>query len=619
MARQHNLQELSLALTPRERNVLLEKIRKNLSVSVMTEQEEKIFHKVDTSGHRSELLKAEFNKLGLWARIALWFRKLFSSKTRDELIEEALMDRSISILSRQPVPFMASDGETVLPAFAQEVFALFTGLAIPGEVINFVWKDPERLKVAIEFSLSMNIPDAKTSMFRFIQFPELVKIYKEKGNKSDLKKSLVDVVDAYLKNIPSELFSQLEEGVLPLYWLKDLSSFDFPRFFAAFRVNIEEVAPGTHPDFKPTPIKQLIPFLDSLAYAIFAASKITRPLSIHKEILKYFTLVKSHRNLEPGDRSSDVKENQIDKESLLSIPDEAIRDIGDAFQELPDLLAGFSSKVSLADFLKVAHKDPFYRFLAYSPNLKLREFYHNSLYFRIFQELDAEFNQIRLEAIAQYKAALFPNGLKPLDYFTPEEAQVAQTGFPLFAYIEATNTLHGYIRQIFIPMHGELFRNIARIVPERMREVQNVFTFQTSALEDLMIHMERIDDFFNPVTEDGKVFYRTRVNALRDLVQQKAYRTLVSQRDQEAKEILDRGLEAFRSINEAIEALVGAKIDSVQAELSKLLDPVSGKPVKDVLKLLQERLSILRKVVRIEEAIGEEAANKTLLRDANPV
>src|SRR5690606_8732388 len=143
--------------------------------------------------------------------------------------------------------------------------------------------------------------------------------------------------------------------------------------------------------------------------------------------------------------------------------------------------------------------------------------YASALELRVLEELDEQFMPIRQEVVSRYIQSIFPTGMRPLQYFVSEVVQVKISGAPMFANVEAINCLHAFLKHLFFPEHAEPLRNISRMVPERLREVHNAFLFQTAALEDTLMLIERLDELFNPLSEDGKVFFRTRASAMRDL------------------------------------------------------------------------------------------------------
>ncbi|NCN04120.1 MAG: hypothetical protein GW949_00640 [Spirochaetales bacterium] len=617
MTRQPSLQELSLALPSRERMVLLDKVKKSLSIQKEA-KEPSVFHKIDDSDQRSVLLQRELLSMSLFDKIRLWFKKLFSPRTQEELIVDFVMAKLYNKIGQGNVALVEADGEVLTPYFGEKLLEFYTSLRSGLLLISYYWNSPGSLENAVILCLTKRVPNSKENFFSFITFEEAINLYGEKDSKSYLKSTVLERLESYIRSIPDEILKEIEAGLWPIYWLRELSSFDFGKLFSGFRVSIDSIDRPSQGSFKPASMKQLLPMLDSLAFAVFSASKVGKRVGIHEELYRYFLFAQTQElHIHSADENK-TSSTTITLDDLAVIPLQAVNEISVDLEKIAQGLADFGNQVPLADVLKIGHRDPFFRFLAYSPAPKFKDFYRNFLQLRVLQDLDRDFPLIRQALVQRYKEILFVNGTINLQYFIAEIVQIKNPGFPTFAYLEPMNTMYSFLKLVFVPLFSEVLRSTSKIIPERLRDVHNAFLFQTGSLEDVLIQIEKIDEFYNPVSQDGRVFFRTRAAAIRDLGQQKAYRGLMIQRDKDIKIVLDKGIDSVNGLLEAIDTVLSTTIESIKVEIARHVDLQTGKPTKELLKIIRKRLEILRKTIILEESAGEETSNQSLMREPDP-
>lgn len=618
------LHELSLALSAKDRAALLDRIQRSLSVHAVYE-DQKVYRRIEDTNQRKAMLESEYQQLDFWSKLIIWLKGLFSPLTKEEIVLQRIMRKTVKNLERPPFDLLDGEGEILKPKFGERLVSFYKEVVVPIQIVRFFWEEPQRLQHAVEYCLSLQIPDGKTTLFRFRSFENLVTLFQETGSKNDIKKVLLQDMQKYLESIPEEVFQNLEQGILPLYWLKELAFFDFGKLFSLFSVDFDKLQQEDAPEFKSAIAAQAAPVLDAFSYALYHAGKLAGPAKkVHKEILAYYRVLHSQYSLDlktADVHALDPPSDGIspDSEALSRVSAQDLAELGAVFEALPDRVRELGLELPLGEVLKVVHKDPFYRFIAYSPQLRIKDFYANALHLRVLQELDDRFPEIRAELARTYREALFPQGMQLMSYFTESVVQVQGGGHPIFAYVTPCNSLYSFLRYRLVSEQAEVLRMLARIIPERLREAQAAFQFQPAILEDLLMQIERIDEHFNPMSEDGKLFYRTRASAAQDLSQQKAYRSMVFQRDREVKEILDRSMEAIDSISRGLDETLASTIDGLRLELAKTNDPRSGKPLREILKGYQKEFQVLKKLVNVQEAIGEEMVARSALRQTQGV
>ncbi|KGE73935.1 DUF5312 family protein [Spirochaeta lutea] len=329
------LDELSLALSPQERTALLEKIRKSLSVHNTDRQE--IYHRIQEEGQKKDIVAQEIRKMGFWERFILWIRNIFSTKTQEEIASEILVRRSLRKLRSSSHPVLERDTEFLTTFFAEEVFTLYKKLIVPNEAVLFFWEKPENLRRAVEFVMAGKVPEAKSSLFRFIQFDQLVELYGIHESRTVLKEKILNEVSTYLQTIPNEVFSFIEEGILPLYFMKKLSQFPFTSFFSLFRVDLDDYQEQSVPDFKPVSLAQALEYIEHLAYALYSASKTRECGTVHSELLSFYLVTNTELLLQEEDVPGHPDE-------IASVPKEQLEALNRAFTQTADHIEGFLTR-----------------------------------------------------------------------------------------------------------------------------------------------------------------------------------------------------------------------------------------------------------------------------------
>lgn len=600
------LHDLAVALSPEERRDLRRRILKSLSLH--EDKQQRVYAGELKREDREESIRADMNRMTLWDRIRFFFRRLFSSRKEEDIFVDLRLKSIRDGLRHGDGALVDRDVEHISPVVAREVYGLYLATAPLYRVFRDMWKEDDFFEDMVASLIESRIPDARRSLGDFATTKEMQDLVLAQQGKAEVKRLVLDRLGKYFESIQADIFNHLELGLLPLYFLRALCLFSFRPFFAAFGTAIEDFTPdgaasGTYPEFKPAPASTVVGYLEELHYALYTARRGAQSRDIHPELIRYYVARKSGmqaggdldpdrsagpeaagegtspsaESAEPREadaRRTDAPPPEADRPDVADTssgpgveappndgeaapPEEAdagaVRRILDAVRNLWRAIDHFSAGLSLADLIRVARRDPYYRLMAYIPRLNLREFYYAALKVRILSQLDARFPDVRMGVIGRTIDAMFPEGLIEFTYYRSSlHATIRKLGLPTFRYVKSLNVLYNYILVYFRPRVHPMIRNVTRLLPGRLRDAANRLILHASALDDLAEEIVAYDRSFSPDSGDGKALMRMRAALEHDSGQQRSYRVLVAHKDREAKNMLDRGSEHIEGMASTI-------------------------------------------------------------------
>jgi hypothetical protein len=122
-----------------------------------------------------------------------------------------------------------------------------SGIVETRDFFYVLWKDTDSLRQVLDYLLAKRVPDAKRSLNQFCSSREMQETFRITESRNQLKKLVLDRVSEYVDRIPPSVMEEIEEGLKPLYLLKDLATYDFDDFFVQFQSSEDEAArPGRY-------------------------------------------------------------------------------------------------------------------------------------------------------------------------------------------------------------------------------------------------------------------------------------------------------------------------------------------------------------------------------------
>jgi hypothetical protein len=387
---------------------------------------------------------------------------------------------------------------------------------------------------------------------------------------------------------------EIEEGLKPLYLLKDLATYDFDDFFVQFQSSEDEARSSGEVHFHGAAGHRVLDRLEDLYLALYSVGRIRGEATIYPEVLNYYLAVRN---------------GTIDPANPVEIPESAdISTLRNSIMKVVQEARRIRDEIPMVDIIRFFRNDPYYRFLAYVPRLKLRDFYYSNLKIEVLQELDQRFHDLRMGALGQMIQEVFPQGLKQFEYFHPEiQSAIKRAGVGQLLVYRSLQVVHTFISSIYRGGLLEFMRIMGRLMPVRTTRQSGVdLTLSIASLDDVAERLRNFDLSFSPDADDGKTFYRFRhTSSDRDSGQIAAFKALVLQKDRDAGVIIEKFQDQMRALQQAFQAVKRSAHQQLneryQAFESTLADdrPFDSR-LESYTRSLENTEKILNQMIRID-------------------
>ncbi len=537
------IQDLARALSEEERRSLLQKIKQSLSIE--QQEKERIIHSEIRQERRAELIEADLRSLRFWDRIKLWFKRLFTKGSDEDVFIQFRLDQAKNRVKLRNEHLADFENRVLLAEFAEGVRPLCRAILPIRSFFVFLWTDTDSLRRMLDYLIATKIPDSKTSLNQFCTTQELLDTFRQNESRSQLKQLVLDRLSEYVDRIPPSVMEELEAGLRPLYHLKDLSLYDFEGFFIQFQSSEQQAVSNDVIEFHGAAVHRTLEYVEALYLALYNAVQIPGEPNLYKETLNYFIAHRDAAEDEPPEPPYEDSEEALSlRRSILS----AVKKTRAVWKDLP-----------LADVIRYFAGDPYYRFIAYSPQLRLGEFYYNNLKMELLADLDRRFDDLRMGVLGQMIGEVFPKGLRDFEFFHPEvQSGVKRAGVGQLNVFRSLQIIETFVRDVYQVGFVEFLRLLGRLIPARGREVGADMTLYIAGLEDVGDRIRVFDQSFSPDSDEGKTFFRYRYSASeRDATYLGAYKALVVQKERDARSIIDKFTDQIRGIATGLRIIKG--------------------------------------------------------------
>lgn len=570
------LEELAARLTPEERSRLQEQIRQSLGTRDM--EERNIYRPELEQSRLEELVALDMRQLGFFARIRLWFRNLTSTKPKREVfLQMRLEDIQRSLAGRSDTPLVMPDGRlgSGVPAGLWQVYTAAFSLR---PMFERIWRADGILEELITEVLSARISGAKKDLQDFISTRELQDTYLRERNISAVHDAVVERLRLHFEDTPPELFNNMKEGILPLYYLKDLVLFPFAQLLGYFGYQAGGMPPEDPPPFQPASSAAVAELLERLYYALYAAQRMSTSVLIYDEVL--IAYVRSESIETPPEQS----ELDARVEGLRA----TIRRLGRAARRS-------AKDLRLAALIRLIRRDPYFRMIVYLPKVDLGEFYRSAVSIKVLAQLTERIAAVQLGVVGRLEKDLYGDtALHFANYRNYGQPMLRRHGLPSFRYPRALSGLYSYLMRHHSPLVSKLVAILLKLVPGRLRETAQRANGQSQVLNELTDRVRSFDFSLSQDAEDGKQFHRLRIQAERDSTAHRPYRSLVAQKDRDARDILTRGLEAVFELEQNLRVMAEPGLPAFTEPYARF-DPTSTASGSSVQVTVERCITILDK------------------------
>lgn len=532
-------------LSIEERIELLERIKSRTPVS-----DEPLFPESALASSRIKAA-AHVEELGFLAKIVLFFRKLFSGKSREELLRlDALKEIGRRVDYSHPGIFDRKHGLLLSPA-AAEFRELRDAARFFYDVLD---RSIEKDKAAFyAFLASIELPDIHR---RLVSETDPFQIPLIGDDESTMRSTVLESFDRIIADIPEDGRHAMYQDLRSVLFLKRLSGFLFDRLIGAFRPGAD---PSGHEAASLFEIRELLLELGDILFSM------AEPPSLE---LMESLFVFSERD--------ELAKQGTDAESLLGA------DIAKAEDALAHIRA-FNTRIPLGDLLCLASGDPQHHprdlpggedwFAIY------KVFWKERIETRLNEWRTAQRYKVLAEEIASFVGDPGPAGFK---YISQEEKESA----PAIRLEMALSFLDAFYRGPFLKelnrplkiilVDGEFYRKDNRIE----------FTDAYDALLHINERIALLDAKLAPEGEFGLAWSMARKEMGPAAVRRRKMQAVARSAEEEAESIVRRAGYSLSTLIKVLRGFLkgeaGGRYDSL-ANLSYL----DGKSNKEFIKTLE--------------------------------
>jgi hypothetical protein len=555
MLEKTKLEEISSELPEHERRELLARITRSLGREGRPE-----FSRIELKQkERERLLAEEMENLSFWARLVVWLRGVFSGKSKRDLFVDIKIKQLKRVIRHKSSGLTGFETRDLTTKFARQLFDLYHA-SFPLRPLFQAFHSGHEFRSRVVTHLFDNkFPEAKRTLEDFLPIEEMEKIFHDTGSEEEVRKRLLANFKEYGRRIPDKLVRQLEEGIKPLVYLKNLVLFPYNNAFRHFNY---QPAPGVledkYPVFTNAPVMLMLDQLERLWHALNLAANLGADWFCHEELFSFY-LEERLGSEEEGEVVDLEQEEEISEQTT-------------AVEELVHGANEFLKRMPLLELLRYFRKDPYYKLVFALPRFQAKPPYISGLRERILAQLEQRMIVVKKRVIEKKIAELFKtNQLFEMFYYVETPSfDYAALELPYFSYTKSLKILYNYLSKIYKGYIQETLQITNSYIVSGNRIIQTRLNQYAAGLEELEAKLVLFDRSLAPDEDDGKTLLRLRHRLETDLNQQKLYRNFVIQKDKEAQELLDQGIEYLVGIKRVYDDLLASPMESIKSVLKTL-------------------------------------------------
>jgi hypothetical protein len=617
MVEKTKLEEMSSELPERERRKLLARITRG-----MDKEEADAVHRVELKAEeRERLINQELGQISVWTRILLWLKSLFSGRSRKDLFLSnriAMIKRSIKAAAPGISGF---ESRNLTPRFARQLYDLYAASFPLRDLFQTFARDESFRDGLLRALFEAKHPEAKKGLEDLVPLAEMEAAYTGSGNEEEVRKIVLRRYNDYLKRIPDKLFQQIEEGLKPLLFFRGVVLFPYSLVFRHFNYFPGERLDDKYPYFDHGSAMLVLDLLERLVAAQSLVARLGAEWFCHEELLHYYALYRARRvegeGVQPGASGAPAASANpaalASPEAAAPAPDDQqvaqeAEDLAKALTEVAAAVGQFDRRVPLLDLLRYFRRDPYLRLEFSVPRLQLRPVYAGLLREGFLGELTEKLSAVKKNVIERRLREIFRSEqLLELFYYNDRPGfDFRKLGLPYFGHPRSLMVLYNFLAKLYKGYIQEALQAANSYIFAGNRMVQTRLLQSAGGLEELEAKIVLLDRSLSPEEEDGRALSAFRSRITTDLSQQKLYRGLISQKDKEARDLLEQGTDALQSIKRHFDETVASPVESIKAILKTLhfsrgRNQTLAALLKSTADLIGDFLELLRQLSALEK------------------
>lgn len=542
-----SLNKLAKSIPLKERKDLLDKILN--SISFKDSSRESMYQKETDKAERDRRIKQDYANEGIFTRFLIFMQRILTGEKKYELYLKRKLKKIRKRIQRKFPAISGYDYKDVSMQFGRALYEVYKAVFPIKHIYTQLACVPDILDETLITILEQYLPKVKHSLFDLMSEDDIEEVYINNSTKDSIRTEIKKRLATYLDTLPKDAFDEFEGYLLPVLYIKSLVLFPYKNFFSSFGVTIFEQPEKNAPNFSRANAKIVLPLIERLYYALYSILKIGPKVELEDRIIEWLLYIIKE------DKTHEVSEEEIAfvKTSIKNVINSATE---------------FINKVPVADLIRYLRGDPYFKMVFYLPFINVKQFYSSYIRIRFMGELEEQFPHIRERVIERRINDIFKgHSLFKLRHYNidKKELMAGVSSLPDLMYTKSVNLLYNFIIKYYKVYIQELIQKISHDVLVQNRITQNRILYHASTVEDLEDKIYIFDHTLSEDSDDGKTLERLRRQSKKEKSRVKMVRTIITQKNKEAKALIGKGLEAFEGIQNIL----------------KEIRTMSGKRVKD--------------------------------------
>jgi hypothetical protein len=286
---------------------------------------------------------------------------------------------------------------------------------------------------------------------------------------------------------------------------------------------------------------------------------------------------------------------------------EQSEELARALTEAAAAVGQFERRVPLLDLLRYFRRDPYLRLEFGVPRLQLRPAYASLLREGFLAQLAGKLSAVKQNVIERRLHEIFRSEqLLELFYYNDRPGfDFRKLGLPYFTHTRSLMVLYNFLSKVYKGFVQEAIQAANSYIFAGNRIVQTRLMQSAGGLEELEAKIVLLDRSLSPEEEDGRALSNFRTRITTDLSQQKLYRGFIAQKDKEARDLLEQGIDHLQSIKRHFDETVASPVESIKAILKTLhfsrgRNQTLAALLRSTAELIGDFLELLRQLLGLE-------------------
>jgi hypothetical protein len=520
-------EDLSGSISQEEKKALLGKIQTSLNLSV--KDTDSIISTVDSPEGLRHRLTKEAEHLSLLDRLLLRITGFFRSQAIHEVMSARKLALSKEMLRTRVPSFVNFGREELTPEFAKRIYDLYAEAVALKPVFDHLFQQKLTLEAGVLHLLAEEFPRAAHRLTDLVPLEEIERVYRAEQKRSALQQLLKRKLEIYLIDVPADVLERVKGRLKPIYYFKHLVSYPYAFLFDLFGHNPDKSDVEKYPYFLGVSWRKAAGFLERLYYSVYLCTKV---------------------EWKEGSLNG-LFQGVVERLGESKVP-WTLELVNKRMTSLHQTATALANRVPWKEFLQWSFADPYYTVKFYLPKFSLKDFYQTTLEMRFLDELDELLPQVRQDILAKERSTLFSNlAIAGLDFYVEGLGSALGSQHQLrgFRYPLSLSVFWGFLNQHYLRRFVPFFQSMTRMMYQANKSLLQPLTNLSDDMVNLREKVARFDKSLHPDMDEGKEFQQLKYELASKPTSYKPFIQLIQNKDSQALELMERGIENLLAIS----------------------------------------------------------------------